>query len=74
MAERRRHKKTVLSVKDVTSCYEIYSRKTPNTAFIEITIKVKPLDLKGAHDVADDVENKLNEVYGDSKITVHIEP
>ncbi len=67
-------KKSVLSVNDVTDCYDIYSRKGPYSAFIECTIKVKPKDLYNAHKVADDVEKNLKEDFGRCKITVHVEP
>ncbi len=67
-------KKSVLSVNDVTDCYDIYSRRGPYSAFIECKIKVKPKDLYGAHQVTDKVEIKLKEDFGRCKITVHVEP
>ncbi|OGI13202.1 MAG: hypothetical protein A3I68_02095 [Candidatus Melainabacteria bacterium RIFCSPLOWO2_02_FULL_35_15] len=67
-------KKSVLSVQDVTDCYDIYSRRGPDLAFIECKIKVKPKDLYTAHQVADKVETKLKEDFGRCKITVHVEP
>lgn len=67
-------KKSVLSVQDVTDCYDIYSRRGPDLAFIECKIKVKPKDLYTAHQTADKVEAKLKEDFGRCKITVHVEP
>lgn len=67
-------KKSVLSVQDVTDCYDIYSRRGPDLAFIECKIKVKPKDLYTAHQTADKVEEKLKEDFGRCKITVHVEP
>ncbi|MBI2996246.1 MAG: cation transporter [Candidatus Melainabacteria bacterium] len=66
--------KSVLSVSGTTDCYDIYSRHSPHSAYIECTIKVSPKDLYGAHQIADKVEEKLKEDFGDCKVTVHIEP
>lgn len=65
---------SVLSIKDVVDCYDIYSRRTPYSAFIECKIKVVPKDLYGAHQVADKVEEKLKNDFGNCKVTVHVEP
>ncbi len=66
--------KSALSVSDVTDCYDIYSRRGPYSAFVECKIKVRPKDLYGAHKVADKVEEKLKQDFGNCKITVHVEP
>lgn len=65
---------SVLKVPGVTKCYDIYSRKSPNSAFIELKINVIPKDLLGAHEVADNVEDALIKEFGDCKIMIHIEP
>lgn len=65
---------SVMSIKDVVDCYDIYSRRSPHSAYIECTIKVTPKDLYGAHCVADMVEEKLKNTFGDCKVTVHLEP
>ena len=67
-------KKAVLSINDVTHCYDVYSRRSPHIAFIECKIKVVPKDLYSAHKVADKVEEKLKEDFGECKATVHVEP
>ncbi len=66
--------KTVLSVNDVLDCYDIYSRRGPYSAFIECKIKVKPKDLFTAHKVADEVEDKLKNEFGNCHVMVHVEP
>ncbi len=66
--------KTVLSVNAVLDCYDIYSRRGPYSAFIECKIKVKPKDLFTAHKVADEVEDKLKNEFGNCHIMVHVEP
>ena len=66
--------KSVLSVQGVTDCYNIYSRKSPDSAYIECKIRVVPKDLQGAHKIADMVENKLKEDFGQCTATIHIEP
>ena len=65
---------SVMSIQGVTSCYDIYSRKSPDQAYIECKIKVTSKDLKSAHKIADEVENKLKSDFGECKISVHIEP
>ncbi len=67
-------KDSVMSVKDVKECYEIFSRKSPHLSYIECKIRVVPKDLDGAHQVADKVEEKLIENFGECKVTVHVEP
>lgn len=66
--------RTVLSVSDIKDCYDIYSRRGPHSAFIECTVKVVPKDLFAAHKLADKVEEKLKNDFGDCKVTIHIEP
>ena len=65
---------SVLSVKDVVDCYDIYSRHSPHSAHIECKIKVVPKDLFSAHKIADNVERKLKNDFGNCKVTVHVEP
>lgn len=65
---------SVMLIKDVTDCYEIYSRRSPQSAYIECSIKVTPKDLYGAHKVADMVEDKLKSDFGDCKVMIHVEP
>lgn len=66
--------KSVLSIKDVLDCYDVYSRRGPYLAFIECKIKVIPKDLYNAHKIADKVEEKLKKDFGKCKVTVHVEP
>jgi cation diffusion facilitator family transporter len=65
---------SVMSINGVVDCYDIYSRRSPHLAYIECTIKVVPKDLYSAHEIADKVEEKLKDTYGDCKVTVHLEP
>ena len=58
----------------MVDCYDIYSRRGPHIAFIECKIKVEPKDLFTAHKLADKVEEKLKEDFGNCKVTVHVEP
>lgn len=65
---------SISSVNGVRECYDIYSRRTPYSAFIECKIKVVPKDLYSAHQIADRVEEKLRNDFGKCKVTVHVEP
>ena len=67
-------KKSALQVNGVLSCYDVYSRKSPYRAFIECKIKVQPKDLYSAHKLADEVEEKLKNDFGECKVNVHVEP
>lgn len=67
-------KEAALSINDVTHCYDVYSRRSPHLAFIECKIKVVPRDLYSAHKVADKVEEKLKQDFGECTVTVHVEP
>lgn len=66
--------KSVMSIEGVKHCYDIYSRRNPYSAFIECKIKVVPKGLYEAHQIADRVEDKLKEDFGECKATVHVEP
>src|SRR3989338_8324031 len=72
--EPKKVSKSVLSVPGVVDCYDIHSRRGPYSAFIECTVRVVPKDLYSAHKVADKVEEKLKEDFGNCKATVHVEP
>ena len=65
---------SVLLVNGVTECYDVFSRRSSHSAYIECKIKVVPKDLYSAHQVADKVEEKLKNDFGDCRITVHVEP
>ena len=67
-------KTSVLKIKNIVDCYDIYSRKGPYSAFIECKIKVCVKELYEAHSIADEVEKKLKQDFGRCKITVHVEP
>ena len=67
-------KKSVLEVEGVKDCYDIYSRETPYSAFVECKIQVVPKDLYTAHKIADKVEEKLKSDFGNCRVTIHIEP
>lgn len=66
--------KIVKSIDGVKDCYDIYSRKGPYSAFIECKVKVIPKDLYNAHKIADQIEEKFKNDFGNCKVTVHLEP
>lgn len=66
--------KSALSVNGVVDCYDVFSRRGPYSSFIECKIKVVPKDLYTAHQLADEVEEKLKADFGNCKVTVHVEP
>lgn len=67
-------KDCALSINGVIDCYDIFSRYNPQSAYIECKIRVTPKDLYSAHKIADKVEDKLKDSFGNCKVTVHVEP
>ena len=72
VAEMRRE---IMATKGVHTCKELKARKVGNKTFVETTICVlSSMGLAEAHDIASQIENNITRVYGDSSVTVHIEP
>jgi len=68
-------RKEILSTKGVSVCKDLKARKVGNKTYVETTICVSnSMELDEAHDVASEIEAKVNRLYGDSSVTVHIEP
>jgi divalent metal cation (Fe/Co/Zn/Cd) transporter len=56
-------------------CKDLKARKVGTKTYVETTICVpSSFGLAEAHDVASEIEAKINKLYGDSSVTVHIEP
>jgi len=67
--------KITLSIPGVIRVKRIRARYLGNGYFIDITVKVKEdLKIDEAHDIADEIENKIKEKIPNSDIIVHIEP
>ncbi|MGH7545245.1 MAG: cation diffusion facilitator family transporter [Gemmatimonadota bacterium] len=59
----------------VQAVSDVRSRGRPGDAFAELTILVDPaMDVRAAHQVADQVERRLVEVTGLRNVVVHVEP
>jgi divalent metal cation (Fe/Co/Zn/Cd) transporter len=59
----------------VQTCRDLKVRKVGTKTFVETTICVpNSMGLAEAHDVASQIENNITRLYGDSSVTVHIEP
>lgn len=68
-------RKTILDTKDVSMCKDLKARKVGTKTYVETTICVpSSMELAQAHDVASQIEANVNRLYGDSSVTVHIEP
>jgi len=68
-------RKEILSTKGVSLCKDLKVRKVGTRTFVETTICVpSSMELPEAHDVASQIEVSVNRLYGDSSVTVHIEP
>ena len=68
-------RKEVTNTKGVQTCKELKVRKVGTKTFVETTICVPySMGLAEAHDVASQIENNITRLYGDSSVTVHIEP
>jgi len=72
VAEIRRE---IMATKGVQTCKELKARKVGNKTFVETTICVpSSMGLAEAHNIASQIENNITRIYGDSSVTVHIEP
>lgn len=59
----------------VRTCSDIRSRGRPGEAFAELTIHVDPsIDVRAAHRIADEVEERLRREAGLRHVVVHVEP
>lgn len=59
----------------VRASWGIRSRGRPGEIFVELTIAVDPrLDVSRAHDIADQVEDRVSTALGALEVTVHVEP
>jgi len=68
-------RKEILSTKGVSVCKELKARRVGTKTYVETTICVpSSMGLAEAHDVASQIEANITRLYGDSSVTVHIEP
>ena len=65
----------VMTVDGVLNCHEISSRGVVGQqVFVEMHLVVKPPDVQSAHEISEQVEQVLQEKYGQVHATIHIEP
>lgn len=68
-------RKEILNTKGVSVCKDLKARKVGTKTYVETTICVpSSMGLAEAHDVASQIEARITQLYGDSSVTVHIEP
>ena len=68
-------RKEIMRTTGVQTCRDLKVRKVGTKTFVETTICVpSSMGLAEAHDVASQIENNITRLYGDSSVTVHIEP
>jgi cation diffusion facilitator family transporter len=68
-------RKEILNTKGVSLCKDLKARKVGTKTYVETTICVpSSMGLAEAHDVASQIEASIIRLYGDSSVTVHIEP
>jgi len=68
-------RKEILSTKGVSVCKDLKARRVGAKTYVETTICVpSSMGLAEAHDVASQIEARIIRLYGDSSVTVHIEP
>ncbi len=65
----------VMQVPGVVNCHKIASRGLlGRQVFIDMHLIVEPRDLKDAHEITEHVEAVLEETYGPTRVTIHLEP
>jgi len=68
-------RKEILDTKGVLVCKDLKVRKVGDKTYVETSICVpSSMGLAQAHDVASRIEARINKLYGQSSVTVHIEP
>lgn len=68
-------RKEILSTKGVSLCKDLKARRVGTKTYVETTVCVpSSMGLAEAHDVASQIEARIIRLYGDSSVTVHIEP
>lgn len=66
--------RVVRDVPGVLNVHDIRSRGTRREAYVQMHLVVEPGDVRGAHDIADEVERRLADELGVKEALVHIEP
>ncbi|ASC70656.1 cation transporter [Halomicronema hongdechloris C2206] len=65
----------VMQVPGVINCHNIASRGLlGRQVFIDMHLIVEPTDVPRAHEITEQVEARLDQVFGPARITIHIEP
>ncbi|HIK43302.1 MAG TPA: cation transporter [Leptolyngbyaceae cyanobacterium M65_K2018_010] len=65
----------VMQVPGVLNCHSIASRGLlGRQVFIDMHLVVKPTSVEAAHQITEEVEARLESLYGPARITIHIEP
>lgn len=68
-------KQEVLSAEKVIQCKELKVRRVGQKYFIEITVTApENMSLKEAHDLTSKIEHNITKGFGDSSVTIHVEP
>ena len=68
-------KKEILATIGVQSCKDLKVRRVGSKTYVETTLSVpSSMDLHEAHDVASHIESSITRLFGDTSVTVHIEP
>jgi cation diffusion facilitator family transporter len=65
----------VMQVSGVINCHDIASRGLlGRQVFIDMHLVVEPRDVAKAHEITEDIEERLEQLYGPARITIHLEP
>lgn len=65
----------VMRVPGVLNCHNIASRGLlGRQVFIDMHLIVEPKDVLSAHNITEQVEQQLEEEYGPTRVTIHVEP
>lgn len=65
----------VMQVPGVINCHSIASRGLlGRQVFIDMHLVVQPTDIRAAHTVTEAVEDRLEQLYGPTRTTIHLEP
>lgn len=67
--------KRVMQVPGVVNCHDIASRGLlGRQVFIDMHLVVEPTDVDSAHRITEEIEALLEDAYGPTRVTIHLEP
>ena len=73
--DRERIRRIVLEHPDVLDCHDLRTRRSGIDSFIQVHVEMdRSLTLLRAHEISDDVEARIREVFPQAEVLIHADP